>query len=163
MPGAARPDAGHEEESHYADQGEAGMSAQDAKEVRARRLAATATARRKQRDITEQQAAAKAAQAAIPHDRSTVARVRDQRRYLVGDYVHRVTGSRIRLLDTLAPDAPRGAFPPEAGPGGRTLRYAVLCLDHGTFPRYFALLREAERAVRQSAGWCPGCAELLAA
>src|SRR5579859_7786969 len=110
MPRAARQDPGDSEESQHEDQGEAGMTTQDVKQVRARRLAATASARQKQRDITEQQAMAKAAQAAVPFDRSTVARARDQRRYLVGDYVHRVTGSRIRLLDTLAPDAPRGAL-----------------------------------------------------
>jgi hypothetical protein len=95
---------------------------------------------------------------------SLVPRARERRRsYLVGDFVHRVTGSHIRLVDTMAPDAPRGAIPPETGSDGKTLRYAVQCLDHGAGPRFFGLLRDAERAVRQSAQWCPECAQLLAA
>jgi hypothetical protein len=131
------------------------------KHAHASRRATTARAKERQRDIAQEQALAKAAQAAVPHDRTTIAKARDQRRYLTGEYVHRVTGSRLRLFDTLAPDAPRGGIAPSTGPDGKTRRYAVECVDHGTGPRFFATLKEAERAVRQSPTWCDGCAELL--
>lgn len=130
------------------------------KDARARRLAATAKARENQREIAHEQAAVKAAQAAVPHDRTALAAARDQRHYVVGDYVHRDTGSKIRLLDTMAPDSPRNGVLPGPGPKGKLLRYAVQCLDHGTGPLYFGTLREAERAMRRSTTWCPECAEL---
>jgi hypothetical protein len=132
-----------------------------AKQARRRRRTATARARERERDIAQEQALLKAAQAAVPHDRSTIAKAREQRRYLTGEYTHRVTGSRLRVLDTLAPDAPRGGIAPGISPTGKTLRYAVECVDHHTGPLFFATLREAERAVRQAPVWCVGCAELL--
>ncbi|HEY1627771.1 MAG TPA: hypothetical protein VGG16_28675 [Streptosporangiaceae bacterium] len=132
-----------------------------AKQARATRLANTDRARERKREIAKEQALVKAAQAAVPHDRTAIARARDQRSYLTGEYVHRLTGSRLRLLDTKAPDAPRGAIAPETGPDGKALRYAVECVDHGTGPRFYATLREAERAVRQAPAWCASCAELL--
>jgi hypothetical protein len=132
-----------------------------AKQTRAARLKNTATARERKRDIAKEQALAKAAQAAVPHDRTAIARAREQRRYLTGEYVHRLTGSRLRLFDTLAPDAPRNGITPGTGPDGKRLRYAVVCVDHGIWPQFHATLRDAERAVRQSPTWCEGCAELL--
>jgi len=144
-------------------------SSPEAKKARARRIATTSRARETQRDLKQQQALAKAAAAAaaaaaaVPQDRTVLARKREQRGYLVGDYVHRLTGARIRLLDTKAPDAPPGALAPEIRPDGKALRYAVQCVDHGTGPAFFGTLREAERAVRQSPSWCPGCADLLSA
>jgi hypothetical protein len=135
--------------------------AEQAKQARERRLAASARAKQSKRAITEEQAAVKAAQAAVPHDRSSVAAERDRQRYLTGEYVHRVTGARLRVLDTMAPDASRRALAPELDLDGPQLRYAVECVDHGTGPLFFGTLKEAERAVRQSATWCEGCAELL--
>jgi hypothetical protein len=132
-----------------------------AKQAHASRRANTARANERKRDIAAGQAQVKAAQAAVPHDRTTIARQREQRRYLTGEYVHRVTGSRLRLYDTLAPDAPRNGVAPGTGPDGKRLRYAVACVDHGSGPRFYATLREAERAVRQAPAWCDGCAELL--
>jgi hypothetical protein len=130
------------------------------KPARARRLAATARARENEREIAQEQAAVKAAQAAVPHDRGTLAAARDERRYVVGDYVHRDTGSKIRLLDTMAPDSPRNGVLPGPGQNGKLLRYAVQCLDHGAGPLYFGTLREAERAMRRSSTWCTDCAAL---
>jgi hypothetical protein len=134
---------------------------EQAKQARERRLAASARAKESKRAIAAEQAAAKAARAAIPHDRSSIAAERDRRPYLTGEYVHRLTGSRLRVLDTMAPDAPRGGYAPGTGPDGTRLRYAVECADHGTGPLFFRTLKEAERAVRQSVTWCEGCAELL--
>jgi hypothetical protein len=132
------------------------------KQARARRIAATAKASENQRAIAQEQAQVKAAQAAVPH-RTTLARAREQRRYLVGEYIHRLTGSRIRLLDTRAPDAPPNGLAPAIGPSGKPLRYAVQCLDHGAGPLFFGTLKDAERAVRQSVSWCQECAALLSA
>jgi hypothetical protein len=133
------------------------------KQARARRIASTSKARENKRATAQEQALVKAAQAAVPHDRSTLARERERRRYLVGEYTHRVTGSRIRLLDTKAPDGPPNGLAPAIGSGGKSLRYAVQCLDHGTGPMFLGTLREAERAVRQSVSWCRECAALLTA
>jgi hypothetical protein len=131
------------------------------KRARAARRASTVRAKERERDIAQERALARAAQAAVPHDRTTIARERERRRYLTGEYVHRVTGSRLRLLDTLAPDAPRDAIAPGTGPDGKQLRYAVVCVDHGIWPQFSSTLKEAERAVRQAPTWCTGCAELL--
>jgi len=136
----------------------------EAKQARARRIATNTRAKGTQREIDQQKAAAKALAAAVPpQDRTAEAKKRDQRGYLVGDYLHRLTGSRIRLLDTKAPDAPPNGIAPEIRPDGKTLRYAVQCMDHDTGPIFYSTLRDAERAVRQSPGWCTGCASLLAA
>ena len=139
-------------------------SSPEAKKARARRIAVNSRAKGTQREIAQQKAAEKAAAlAAVPQDRTAVAKKREQRGYLVGDYLHRVTGSRIRLLDTRAPDAPPNGIAPEVRPDGKVLRYAVQCIDHDTGPIFYGTLRDAERAVRQSPGWCTGCAGLLAA
>jgi hypothetical protein len=138
-------------------------STPESRQARASRLAATSKAKDRQRDIAQQQAQVRAAQAAVPHDRTTIAKAREQRSYLTGDYVHRLTGSRIRLLDTKAPDAPATGIAPWTGPGGESLRYAVQCLDHDSELLFYRTLKEAERAVRQSPSWCPDCAALLAA
>lgn len=135
----------------------------EAKQARARRISVNSRAKGTQREIAQQKAAAKALAAAVPQDRAAAARKRDQRRYLVGDYLHRLTGSRIRLLDTKAPDAPPNGVAPEIRPDGKALRYAVQCVDHDTGPLFYGTLRDAERAVRQSPGWCTGCAGLLMA
>ena len=133
----------------------------EAKQARARRIATNTRAKSTQREIAQQK---KALAAAVPpQDRTAEAKKRDQRGYLVGDYLHRLTGSRIRLLDTKAPDAPPNGIAPEIRPDGKTLRYAVQCVDHDTGPIFYGTLRDAERAVRQSPGWCTGCAGLLAA
>lgn len=145
----------------------------EAKQARARRIAVNSRAKGTQREISQQKAAAKAQAAAVPpdavppgavpQDRTAAAKKRDQRGYLVGDYLHRLTGSRIRLLDTKAPDAPPNGIAPEIRPDGKALRYAVQCVDHDTGPIFYGTLRDAERAVRQSPGWCTGCAGLLMA
>ena len=140
----------------------------EAKQARARRMAVNSRAKGTQREIAQQKAAAKAQAAAVPpdavpQDRTAAAKKRDQRGYLVGDYLHRLTGSRIRLLDTKAPDAPPNGIAPEIRPDGKALRYAVQCVDHDTGPIFYGTLRDAERAVRQSPGWCTGCAGLLMA
>ena len=62
-----------------------------------------------------------------------------------------------------APDAPPDGIAPEIRPDGKALRYAVQCVDHDTGPIFYGTLRDAERAVRQSPGWCTGCAGLLMA
>jgi hypothetical protein len=131
------------------------------KQARETRRASTAKAKDRKRDIAAEQAQIKAAQAAIPHDRATVAQAWEQRGYLTGEYVHRVTGSRLRLFDTLAPDAPHNGVAPGTGPDGKQLRYAVMCVDHGIWPQFYATLKEAERGVRQAPTWCEGCAALL--
>jgi hypothetical protein len=138
------------------------LSTPEVKQARARRIATSTRAKGTQREIAQQQAAAKAL-AAVPQDRTAAAKKREQHGYLIGDYLHRVTGSRIRLVDTKAPDAPPDAIAPEIRPDGKTLRYAVQCIDHDTGPIFYGTLRDAERAVRQSAGWCSGCAGLLLA
>jgi hypothetical protein len=136
------------------------MNTQEAKQARRERLNANARARDRQRDITQDQTQRKAAAAAIPAPRGRGAAGADYT-YEIGTYVHRVIGSRVRLVDTKAPDGPRGALAPEITPDGKTLRYAVQCLDHGTGPLFFGTLKEAERAVRRSATWCAECRELL--
>jgi hypothetical protein len=140
----------------------------EGKQARARRIAVNSRAKGTQREIAQQKAAAKALaaavpQGAVPQDRTAAARKREQREYVVGDYLHRLTGSRIRLLDTKAPDAPPDGIAPEIRPDGKALRYAVQCVDHDTGPIFYGTLRDAERAVRQSPGWCTGCAGLLMA
>jgi hypothetical protein len=133
----------------------------EAKQARAHRIAINTRAKDTQRELAQQK---KALAAAVPpQDRTAEARKRDQRGYLVGDYLHRLTGSRIRLLDTRAPDAPPNGIAPEIRPDGKVLRYAVQCIDHDTGPIFYGTLRDAERAVRQSPGWCTGCAGLLQA
>jgi hypothetical protein len=133
----------------------------EAKQARARRIATNTRAKSTQREIAQQK---KALAAAVPpQDRTAEAKKRDQRGYLVGDYLHRLTGSRIRLLDTKAPDAPPNGIAPEIRPDGKTLRYAVQCVDHDTGPIFYSTLRDAERAVRQSPGWCTGCTALIMA
>lgn len=135
------------------------MSPEQAKQARERRLKAAARARIRQNGITQEQAERKAAAAAIPAPRTRGAA--GEYTYEIGTYVHRVTGSRIRLVDTKAPDGPRRALAPEITPDGKTLRYAVECVEHGTGPLFFGTLKDAERAVRQSPTWCEECAALL--
>jgi hypothetical protein len=68
---------------------------------------------------------------------------------------HRETGVRVRILDTRAPDAPAALFDlPE--------RYVVECETHGTATRSFPTTGAAMAAARDSAQWCPGCADLEA-
>jgi hypothetical protein len=139
------------------------MNTREAKQARQRRLTANARAKDRQHEIGQEQTDRKAAAAAlnVPQARAAAAKAQEQPTYLMGTYVHRVTGSRIRLMDTKAPDGPRRALAPEITPDGTTLRYAVECLDHGTGPLFFATLKEAERAVRQSPTWCAECKQLL--
>lgn len=135
------------------------MNAHETKQARRQRINATERARDREREIGQEQAQRKAAAAAIPAPRGRGAA--GEYTYEIGTYVHRVTGSRVRLVDTAAPDGPRSALAPEITPDGKTLRYAVECLDHGAGPLFYGTLKEAERALRRSATWCAECAELL--
>lgn len=135
------------------------MSTHETKKARRQRINATARARGREREAGQDLTQRKAAAAAIPAPRGRGAA--GEYTYEIGIYVHRVTGSRVRLVDTKAPDGPRSALGPEITPDGKTLRYAVKCLDHGTGPLFYGTLKDAERAVRRSATWCAECAELL--
>ena len=70
---------------------------------------------------------------------------------------HRETGVRVRVLDTLADDAPRR--------DGQDVvhQYVVECQTHGHTGASFASARAAMVAARRPEQWCPQCADLARA
>ncbi|MBO2455372.1 hypothetical protein J4573_50425 [Actinomadura barringtoniae] len=132
-------------------------NAPEAKNARRRRLIESAKARGRQLEIALDRARVRAAQAIAPHDEETITAERERSRYVVKTYVHRQTGSRIRILDTEAEDGPRERLLPATDGHGEIMRYAVECLDHDSEPQYYATLKDATKGVRNSAKWCKGC------
>jgi hypothetical protein len=70
---------------------------------------------------------------------------------------HRETGVRVRVLDTLADDAP-----PQEGKDV-VHQYLVQCQTHGRTGRSFASARAATVAARRPEQWCTQCADLARA
>lgn len=70
---------------------------------------------------------------------------------------HRETGVRVRVLDTLADDAP-----PQEGKDV-VHQYLVQCQTHGRTGASFASARAAMVAARRPEQWCTQCADLARA
>jgi hypothetical protein len=70
---------------------------------------------------------------------------------------HRETGVRVRVLDTLADDAP-----PQEGKDV-VHQYVVECQTHGRTGPSFASARAAMVAARRPEQWCTQCADLVRA
>jgi hypothetical protein len=70
---------------------------------------------------------------------------------------HRETGARVRVLDTLADDAP-----PREG-GDVVHQYLVECQTHWRTGPSFASARAAVVAARRPEQWCTQCADLVRA
>jgi hypothetical protein len=70
---------------------------------------------------------------------------------------HRETGVRVRVLDTLADDAPQR--------DGQDVvhQYVVQCQTHGHTGPSFASARAAMVAARRPEQWCPQCSDLARA
>lgn len=68
---------------------------------------------------------------------------------------HRETGVRVRVLDTLADDAP-----PQAG-DDIVHQYLVECQTHEYAGPSFASARAAMVSARRPEQWCPQCADLV--
>jgi hypothetical protein len=134
-------------------------NAPEEKTARRRRLISTAKAQGHKLEIALDRARLAAARAIAPNPESVAD---DGAHYVVKTYVHRQTGSRIRILDTEAADSPRDGLLPATDGAGRVLRYAVECLDHDSEPQYVETFKAATKAVRNSATWCDGCAPVSA-
>lgn len=70
---------------------------------------------------------------------------------------HRETGVRVRVLDTLAEDAP------SMNDTDVVHQYLVECQTHGTIGPSFASTRAALASARRSDEWCAQCADLMSA
>lgn len=70
----------------------------------------------------------------------------------------RNTGTTTRILYLLADNRPADAMPPAKADDGTELAFAVECVDHGGH-RHHATYAAAYTAAKNSAEWCPPCAE----
>lgn len=128
------------------------------KEARIRRLQDAARARTRKLETALERSLSAARKAVSPEPDPAEAAAKAHSRFELNTYVHRQSGSRLRILDTLAADRPRHGLGSSTDAKGRELPFVVECLDHEGEPQHAASYKEATKLVRDSVRWCSGCA-----